>query len=301
MVKSYYLNNIKALSNLCSDIAYGRYNKDDVKALFDFTKGKEVPLVSELSESIGMMLVKIEGREFALERKIKDLKKANAKIDEYSKELELKVEERTKELQEKNDALIKEIQARQRIQKALENANEELTRMSNQDGLTGIANRRHFDDYLAKEWAALTRSPGNLGMVICDVDHFKLYNDTYGHQMGDDCLKRIAKTIADCMHRPRDMAARYGGEEFAAILPDTDIRGALIIAEKIRQQVEELNILHESSKVCAHATISLGVASIAPKSGKNEKELIEMADLALYDAKEKGGRNCVRVRQSLNA
>ena len=180
----------------------------------------------------------------------------------------------------------------------MEKANDKLTMISNQDGLTGLANRRRFDEYIKKEWESLKREKQSLGLILCDVDHFKLYNDTYGHQMGDECLKQIARTIGECMNRPRDMAARYGGEEFAAILPNTDIKGALEIAEQIRAQVEALNIPHESSKVCDHATISLGVACVVPDPEKNEKQLIEMADSGLYEAKERGGRNCARVKQT---
>lgn len=139
----------------------------------------------------------------------------------------------------------------------------------------------------------------SLGLVLYDVDHFKLYNDTYGHQVGDDCLKQIAVTLNSCMHRPRDMVARYGGEEFVAVLPDTDIDGAVKIAEKIRNRVEQLNIPHESSGVCDHTTISLGVTAIIPNDDMTEKQFIEMADLALYDAKKKGGRNCVKIRLAL--
>ncbi len=290
------LANIKTLTKLCHAIAYGTYENADVNTLFEFTKEEQHPLIAELSESIGFMLVKIEGREFALEMKISDLEKANEKIDEYSKNLELKVEERTRELQEKNEALTLEIDKRRKIQKALEHANEKLTMISNQDGLTGLANRRRFDAYLEKEWRAMKRNGSPLGLIICDVDHFKLYNDNYGHQMGDDTLKQIAAALGGCMRRPRDMAARYGGEEFAAILPETTINGAVEIAQKVRAGVEQLNIPHESSKVCGHATISLGAASVIPSEDMTEKDLIEMADLALYEAKEKGGRNCVKTR-----
>ena len=293
------LSNIKTLTELCSAIAYGHYENADVDTLFDFTKAEKHPLIADLSESIGFMLVKIEGREFALEMKIRDLEKANEKIDEYSKNLEFKVEERTRELKEKNEVLIIEVETRLKIQKALEEANEKLTMISNLDGLTGLANRRRLDSYLEKEWRALQRTGAPLGLIICDVDHFKLYNDTYGHQMGDDTLKQIATALKVSMRRARDMAARYGGEEFAAILPDTHIEGVKELAEKIRTRVEQLNIPHESSKVCDHATISLGGASVIPSGDMTAKDLIEMADLALYEAKEKGGRNCVKIRQSL--
>ncbi len=294
------LTNLKTLIELCRAIAYGTYDKADVDALFELTKEEKHPLIAQLSESIGFMLVKIEGREFALEMRIQELQEANEKIDEYSKTLELKVAERTKELQEKNKALTLEIKKRQKIQKALETANEQLVLISNQDGLTGLANRRRFDDYLSREWSAHKRTKKEFSLILCDVDHFKFYNDTYGHREGDDCLKRIAQAIDGCMRRPRDMAARYGGEEFAAILPETGLDGALKMAEKIRSQVEALSIPHESSKICDHVTISLGVAVVTPTSDLTEKGFVEMADISLYEAKQKGGRNCVRFRSNLN-
>lgn len=294
------LSNLKTLIELCSAIAYGKYDKADVDALFELTKEEKHPLIAQLSEIIGFMLVKIEGREFALEMRIQELQEANEKIDEYSKTLALKVAERTKELQDKNTALTLEIRKRRKIQKALETANEQLILISNQDGLTGLANRRRFDQYLNREWFAHKRIKKEFSLILCDVDHFKFYNDTYGHREGDECLKRIALAIEGCMRRPRDMAARYGGEEFAAILPETGLEGALQMAEKIRSQVAALYIPHESSKICDHVTISLGVAVVVPTSDLTEKDFVEMADISLYEAKEKGGRNCVRFRLNLN-
>jgi diguanylate cyclase (GGDEF)-like protein len=294
------LTNIERLIELCGAIAYGKYGKTDVEALFELTKGERHPLIAELSESIGFMLVKIEGREFALEMRIQELQQAYEKIDEYSKNLALKVEERTKELQEKNEALTLEIKKRQEIQNALEAANEKLILISNQDGLTGLANRRRFDVYLSREWAAHKRIRTEFALILCDVDQFKFYNDTYGHRAGDDCLKRIAGAIDDCMRRPRDMAARYGGEEFAAILPETGLDGALNMAESIRASVEALNISHASSKISDCVTISLGVAVVTPTSDLAEKGFIEMADLSLYEAKEEGGRNCVKYRLNMS-
>lgn len=294
------LTNLKTLIEVCSSIAYGKYGKTEVDTLFEFTKEERHPLIAKLSESIGFMLVKIEGREFALEMRIQELQEANEKIDEYSKTLALKVEERTRELQEKNEALILEIEKRQEVQRALEMANEKLTMISNQDGLTGLANRRRFDDYLTREWLAHKRTKKEFSLILCDVDHFKFFNDTYGHREGDDCLKRIAQALDGCMRRPRDMAARYGGEEFAAILPETGLEGALQMAENIRLQVAALDIPHESSKVCDHITISLGVAVAVPTPDLTEKDFIEMADLSLYEAKEQGGRNCVKFRLNLD-
>nr|WP_319494066.1 diguanylate cyclase [uncultured Desulfobacter sp.] len=294
------LTNLKKLIELCGAIAYGKYDKTDVDALFELTRAERHPLIAELSESIGFMLVKIEGREFALEMRIQELQEAYEKIDEYSKNLALKVEERTKELQEKNEALTLEIKKRQEIQSALEAANEKLILISNQDGLTGLANRRRFDDYLSLEWAAHKRIKTEFALILCDVDHFKYYNDTYGHRAGDECLTRIAWAIGASMRRPRDMAARYGGEEFAAILPETGLDGALNMAESIRARVEALNIPHASSKICDCVTISLGVAVVTPTSELTEKDFIEMADLSLYEAKEEGGRNCAKFRLNIS-
>lgn len=175
----------------------------------------------------------------------------------------------------------------------LAHANRELKKLVNIDGLTEIANRRHFDISLNQEWSRCTRTQTPLSLILCDVDYFKAYNDEYGHLQGDECLKHIAQTLADKVQRPADIVARYGGEEFAIILPDTPTDGATHLAEVMRQQVENLKIEHCTSAIADYITISLGVATMIPQTSDSVKTLIQNADQALYEAKQK--RNCWSV------
>ncbi|TAN76370.1 MAG: diguanylate cyclase [Gallionella sp.] len=170
----------------------------------------------------------------------------------------------------------------------LEESNATLLRLSTMDGLTGIANRRHFDETLLLEWKAGLRENRILSIIILDIDFFKKYNDGYGHQGGDDCLKEVAKTLRDTLHRAGDFIARYGGEEFVAILPHTDAKGAAIIAEHMRANIAAKNIPHAYSNVAGHVSISLGVAAMYPDNSASPADLIARADGALYKAKEQG-------------
>lgn len=185
------------------------------------------------------------------------------------------------------------------LQIELEKKNKELQRLSSLDGLTGIANRRRFDEYLEQEWMRAARGNKTLSLILTDIDHFKTYNDNYGHQGGDEVLRRVAQAIENGAHRPGDLVARYGGEEFAIILPDTEPGGAASVAEAIRQSVERLNIPHGFSTAADHVTLSLGVASIIPREGGLPATLIEAADEALYEAKH-SGRNRYVAAQELN-
>lgn len=161
------------------------------------------------------------------------------------------------------------------------------------DGLTGISNRRRYDRYLDEEWRRAFRSGTMLSLLMIDIDYFKQFNDTYGHIAGDECLKKVARALSSVLKRPSDLAARYGGEEFVCILPETDIAGALSVAEELRNNVEALKIPHEHSKVAPFTTVSIGVASMTPSSGVSPIALAEEADAALFAAKA-GGRNRVR-------
>ncbi|MDZ8136400.1 MAG: PAS domain S-box protein [Nostoc sp. DedQUE04] len=167
-------------------------------------------------------------------------------------------------------------------------ANEELQRLATLDGLTQIANRRRFDQYLEAEWQRLKREQLSLSLILLDVDFFKLYNDTYGHLGGDDCLRQLASALKNIVKRPADLVARYGGEEFAIILPNTEIQGAIYVAQTIRQAVRDLAIPHAQSRVCDRVTVSLGVVSIVPNSEISPTDLINAADKALYVAKQQG-------------
>jgi len=157
------------------------------------------------------------------------------------------------------------------------------------DGLTRIPNRRRFDECLLKEWARRARLQQPLSLLICDVDYFKLYNDTRGHQAGDECLKLVAATIARCV-RAGDLVARYGGEEFAVVLPDTPPERALQIAEQILSALEAAAILHAASPIGAQVTLSIGLASQIPqrRGSADGSTLIEEADRNLYLAKHRG-------------
>ncbi|BBE50333.1 Phytochrome-like protein cph2 [Ferriphaselus amnicola] len=166
-------------------------------------------------------------------------------------------------------------------------ANKELQRLSTTDGLTGIANRRMFDELLMREWRRCQRAKKPLALVMVDVDFFKQYNDTYGHQAGDACLQAVAKQMARSAPRASDVAARYGGEEFALILGDTEIDGAVWVANYIRQNIADLKMAHKRSPF-NHVTVSCGVAAIVPSDKATPNELILSADHALYLAKEQG-------------
>lgn len=170
----------------------------------------------------------------------------------------------------------------------------ELKRLAAVDGLTQIANRRSFDQLLRQEWKRMYREKQPLSLILSDIDHFKSFNDTYGHLMGDDCLRTVAQTIESCLRRPGDSVARYGGEEFAVILPNTDLDGAAYIANTIRDTVGRLMIPHASSNTADHVTISLGVAAAIPSTSLDADAFIGKADTALYAAKEQG-RNRVIV------
>lgn len=170
----------------------------------------------------------------------------------------------------------------------LQAANRELKQLAISDGLTQIANRRHFNQSLESEWKRLARERSPLSIILCDIDYFKLYNDTYGHLAGDTCLQQVARVLRCATHRPADLAARYGGEEFVIMLPNTELAGAVRVAESIRSRMRRLAIAHINSPVKPRVTLSLGVASEIPASHVSPESLIRAADLALYQAKAMG-------------
>jgi len=170
-----------------------------------------------------------------------------------------------------------------------------LMNISLSDGLTGISNRRRFDELLELEWKRAVRSGTMLSLLMIDIDCFKQYNDTYGHVSGDECLKKVAQALCQTLKRPFDLMARYGGEEFGCILPETDAAGAVHVAEVLREKVESLKIPHDCSQVAPYVTVSVGVASMVPSLSMSFITLVEEADAALYKAKA-GGRNMVNVK-----
>ena len=175
----------------------------------------------------------------------------------------------------------------------LEEANQRLELLTIQDELTGIANRRHFNAVLEQEWRRSVRNGTPVSLILIDIDFFKDYNDTYGHQSGDACLKQVASSLDRTFNRPGDLVARYGGEEFVAVMSDVDTEDAATMAEKLRTQVEALDIPHECSQASTRVTISLGGATTIPAGSESPAALIEAADGALYQAKREG-RNRVK-------
>lgn len=203
---------------------------------------------------------------------VKSIEQLTGELEVYSADLEKKVEERTFEL---------------------EQANIELERLAVVDGLTQIANRRYFEDAFEREWISHRRRGAPLSLIICDIDFFKVYNDTYGHLKGDEILCLVASTIRQTVSRPNDTVARYGGEEFVVLLPDTELIGAVDVAERIRETVNKLHVPHEPAPG-GELSLSLGVASMIPSTRETRKDLLEAADQALYLAKERG-RNRVET------
>jgi len=176
----------------------------------------------------------------------------------------------------------------------LEMANEQLRLLSNLDGLTGISNRRYFEETLVQEWKRSFRDKAPISLLMIDIDFFKNYNDTYGHQAGDECLRQITDAFAHRVRRPGDFAARYGGEEFVVLLSNTPIKGAVKVGEDIRQLVENLRIPHKTSAVSEYVTTSIGIVSVIPQTFNDPTSFVRKADIALYRAK-RGGRNKIEV------
>jgi diguanylate cyclase (GGDEF)-like protein len=165
---------------------------------------------------------------------------------------------------------------------------EKLRKLSIKDGLTGVANRRNFDDVLGRAWRRAQRESCSVALIIADIDHFKSFNDRYGHQTGDECLRRVAQVLAQSVKRPYDLVARYGGEEFAVLLPDTPGAAAERLAEEMRKAVESLDTGNIHAQDGRPVTISAGVASVIPQAGSEPASLIAVADGCLYRAKREG-------------
>ncbi|HEB98942.1 MAG TPA: diguanylate cyclase [Thiotrichales bacterium] len=203
--------------------------------------------------------------------------KAHRELDaayEALREVQQRLEEANNELEEANAKL--------------EQSNEELKRQSSLDGLTGIANRRKFDRTLEQAWQRARRNGAELSLLMIDIDHFKLYNDTHGHQAGDDCLRTVAQTLSGVLYRPSDLIARYGGEEFAAILPETGAEGAYQVAERMLDAITRLGISHQASPVSDTVTLSIGIATARPAECGEPHDLLAAADQSLYRAKRAG-------------
>lgn len=229
-------------------------------------KGYELGAVDYLFKPVEMEILRSKVRVFL------ELYNQKKIVEEQAAMLELKV----KELME------------------LQEVNSKLENLSTIDGLTGIPNRRSFNEYIEKSWRNSIRSGKPISLIMLDIDFFKSYNDNYGHIQGDECLIRVAKSLSLGLKRPLDFVARYGGEEFAVILPDTDSEGAVIFAEELRGNIEGVKLSHEFSQVSPYVTISLGVSSINPGQEDKVKEFVDKADKALYRSKS-NGRNSVSL------
>lgn len=176
----------------------------------------------------------------------------------------------------------------ERANRELEQANQKLQHLATIDSLTQVCNRRSFDEYLSREWQRMMREFSPLSLILCDVDFFKAYNDTYGHPAGDACLKAVAHAISEAVKRPADLVARYSPEEFAVIVPNTEAIGAAHIAQNIQSKVRALKMPHANSSVSEYVTLSIGIASIFPTTGSTTDTIIVAADRALSQAKAQG-------------
>ncbi len=222
------------------------------------------------------------------------IQKQTGRIELYARvESALKLNREIKARKKRERELEKLTRYLERVNKELEEKNNKLERMVNVDGLTGIANRRIFDEILQREWNKSIKDCRVMSLIIGDIDYFKNYNDTYGHLAGDECLIRVAKKLKEMVTRPQDLVARYGGEEFGIILPYVNLEDALLIAERVRSGVKAMNIPHSSSPVSDFVTMSLGVTTINNDANEclkdhNLDQYLNMSDRALYKAKEKG-------------
>ena len=174
------------------------------------------------------------------------------------------------------------------VYKQLEAANQALQHIANVDGLTGLANRRRFDDYLNTQWINLAQEELPLSLILCDIDFFKFYNDKYGHPAGDLCLQKVGQVLSHTAQKNQDLVARYGGEEFAVIMPSTHAFGAVHVAAAMQAGVRDLKIVHDGSEVSEYVTLSMGVATMVPSWESSPSDLIVKADKALYQAKAEG-------------
>jgi diguanylate cyclase len=235
------------------------YDINDYKVKTELTRQK---LLTKVITSFRGFKALVE-----FEKVAKENFKLYNQVQEYAQTLEQKVAERTQKLAD---------------------ANKQLKRLAKLDGLTKIANRHFFNEYLVIQWQKMAQQDDFLSLILCDVDYFKGYNDHYGHLGGDDCLRNVAKGIYRAVKRPNDLVARYGGEEFAVILPSTNIDGALVVAKQIQVSIQQLKIPHEKSQVAQFVTLSIGVSSCIPDEKLSPEILIDQTDSSLYQAKNQG-------------
>jgi diguanylate cyclase (GGDEF)-like protein len=224
----------------------------------------------------------------AMGKKSGDLKKAYSRLKNSTQAGEALRRELTQRI------TLNEVEIAERTEE-LEEAYASLRSLSKTDALTGIANRRGFDEFEQRAYRHAARKMLPISVILVDIDYFKIYNDSLGHQAGDECLKTVAETLLSCANRPLDLVARYGGEEFVAVLGETEIKNALIVGERMRNRVEQLKIEHPGSSHYV-LTVSVGIASVIPTHDSTAESLVKAADDALYYAKA-AGRNCVVFRE----
>lgn len=257
--------------------------------IWHLRRASEAIASGELRQTIGnQRIYELEKLAESFNKMAKQLQESFTALERLNIEQDQRVKQRTLDLAQANKWLQNEIHERKQVEQSLEIANQELRQLARLDGLTRIANRRWFDEWLLWEWQRLAREQLPLSLILIDVDDFKQYNDCYGHQLGDECLIQIAQSIVPVAERTTDLVARYGGEEFAVILPDTAPQGAIVVAEQIQQNIWALKIPHKQSRVRAIVSVSLGVASLVPKPKTSPVTLLKLADQALYTAKRQG-------------
>jgi diguanylate cyclase (GGDEF)-like protein len=187
------------------------------------------------------------------------------------------------------------VRARVRTQLTVKRQSDALRALTLTDGLTGVSNRRAFDEALSNEWRRCARAQVPVALIMVDIDHFKNFNDEYGHQAGDECLQLVSAAMRRAAGRPQDMVARYGGEEFAVLLPHSDARGAQCVAKRLLDEIARLGIAHARSSAGPHVTVSMGIAALTPCEGQEPALLVSAADALLYQAKADGrNRYCLR-------
>jgi diguanylate cyclase (GGDEF)-like protein len=253
-----------------------KYDINDYKLKVELTRQKLLTtMISALRSYRDIALIEQQKNELAIA--LQNLHQAQSQLQEHMQTLELKIAERTAEL---------------------EAANKKLHELATIDSLTTVANRRGFDEYWQQQWLILAEQQQPLALILVDIDHFKRYNDHYGHLTGDECLRQVAQSVSRILNRPTDLLARYGGEEFAIVLPYTSMDGASRVAEAVMLQIKSLDLPHADSPVSDRITLSLGISSIIPKYTISLQSPIMEADKALYRAKQ-AGRNQYCVSEPL--
>ncbi|WP_028486869.1 diguanylate cyclase domain-containing protein [Thiomicrorhabdus chilensis] len=231
-----------------------------------------------------------------LEQKVVDRTHAIDIKNEALKSQNIELRKQNDTILELNSLVVKENEERKKVEKQLQQAIEKLNHLATTDGLTGLYNRRYFDEFIQRELVRQARSQSSLSLILCDIDGFKAYNDHYGHPQGDACLKQVTGVLTACVMRSTDLVARYGGEEFVIVLPDTCEQEALKIAASIHQHLQRLQLPHAQSPVAEHVTLSIGLAVSSASQEVDPEKLIKAADDALYRAKQQGRNQTVTAQ-----